>query len=468
MSDAAFIRRAVLRLSAIEFWERYAFYTMFSLLALFVAAPVTAGGMGWSDGDSLRFFGVYLLCVQIAPLIGGWLGDRIDGRRALKLGGLFLLFGHGLLAMPNLLAWAAEQWTGLPMKALLGKAGAPLGNWTAPAALPGALQGVYLLITASFYGSVALVALGNGLFKPVLTVVVGRMPHADEGERNAAFTTFFVFLNAGGLLSTLLGGWLAQRFGWGWAFGASAAGMIVSIVTMFLLERTYIAPFIGKTRRHDVTEQDVAPVRGALLGVALLMIVFMVACIFSYQSYGFVSLFNARLVDRHVWGFEIPPSWFTALNPIAIMALSPLVAAVWRRRRAEGAWTPTVQVAAAFAAMCAGFLLLAAAAGEARAGALAAPGWVAGAIILIAASELLMTPIMQSSVTRLTPVRHQAFAIGALAGAAGLGAWLSGLLGAAAMEGDKAWALGAMAVATVACALVLLAGRAWARRRFEL
>lgn len=66
-------------------------------------------------------------------------------------------------------------------------------------------------------------ALGNGLFKPVLTVIIGRLPHASPHDRDAAFSTFFVFINIGGLLSLILGGLLSSRFGWGCVFAAAAA-----------------------------------------------------------------------------------------------------------------------------------------------------------------------------------------------------------------------------------------------------
>jgi POT family proton-dependent oligopeptide transporter len=467
VSDALFIRRAVLRLSTIEFWERYAFYTLFSLLPLFVATPVAAGGMGWSDGDALRFFGVYLLTVQLAPLFGGWLGDRISGRVSLKLGGLLLLVGHAMIAVPNLVAWLFGGTSAGSLTDSLTRLGAPLGGLTPPAGLPPGYHAAYLVISLCFYGSVLLVALGNGLFKPVLTVVVGRLPHPDDGERNAAFTTFFLFLNAGGLVSTLFGGWLAQRFGWGWSFAASASGMGVSIATMFLLERTYIAPFIDKAEQARIAAADPRTVRAALVPVGLLLFAFMIVCVFSYQSYGFVSLFTSKLVDRELLGFTIPPSWFTALNPITIMLFSPLLARVWRRRAPDSRWTSTVQFAGAFLAMTFGFALLAGAAIEARHG-LASPLWIIGALVLIALSELMTSPIVNATVTRLTPARHQAFAIGISGGAAGLGAGLSGRLGAAVMEADKVWALTLIAGATLACVVILSAASGWMARRYQL
>ena len=418
-----FIARAVARLSFIEAWERYSFFTLFTLLPLFVAAPLAKGGLGWSPGGALRFFGAYLLAVQIAPVAGGWIADHwLGAKAALRGGATALMLGHIAMA-------AATQLRSVP---------------------------------AAFYLSVALVAIGNGLFKPVLTVVVGRLPHADNAARNAAFTTFFLYLNIGGLASLVLGGWLAERLGWVWAFAASASGMAIAIVAMSVLEPAYIRPFVDRSRRGGgsgaVAGPD-APTRWPI-GVALAFLTYMVVCSFSYQSYGFVNLFTARLVDRDVAGFAVPPSWFAALNPLTILVVSPLLVMLWGRRGLGYDWRPTTRVAASLAGMAVAFGLLAAAARQVSVVGLASPIWVVVAIMLIATAELLFTPALNSAVTRLLPVRHQNVGIGGLAASAGVGAWFSGRIGAIAMEGDMAAVLPMIAAGALVAAGLLITARA--------
>lgn len=434
--DAGFARCAVVRLSTIEFWERYSFYNMFALLPLFVSASTAKGGMGWSDGEALRFFGVYLLAVQTAPILGGWLADRwLDGYSALKLGAVLLLVGHALLTGPNVIPVIVHAVWGIPMRDLLIASNVPLGSFALPAGLPSALALPNLLVTLSFYGAVAFVAVGNGLFKPVLTVVVGRLPHANALERDRAFTIYFLFLNIGGLLSTLLGGFLADRYGWSWAFGAAAFGMGVSFFTTLFLARRYIRPFIiDRGAPLAVDARDPATVRGWRQSVAIVLIVFIAATVASYQSYGMISLFTAKLVDRTMGGFVIPPAWFTALNPITIMVLTPVFLRIWRGGGIGHDWSVTTKFAVGFVITAFGFASFYAATLQAHDGTLASPGWIMIVIVLLASVELLTAPAMNATITRLAPLHRQTFVVGLSSAAVGIGAWLSGRVGASAME----------------------------------
>lgn len=466
-NDASFARRAVVRLSSIEFWERYSFYNMFALLALFVSAPIAKGGMGWSDGDALRFFGVYLLAVQTAPVLGGWLADRwLSGWVALRVGGILLLIGHALLTVPNLIPVVAQWLSGMPILDMLSAARVPLGGLHIPAGVPVALVLPHQLISASFYLAVVFVALGNGLFKPVLTMVVGRLPHAGPAERDSAFTIFFLFINIGGLASTLFGGWLADRYGWGWAFGAAALGMAVAVVTMTGLAPRYIKPFLpAHGLGRAAPAQSGSATSGWIGGVAVLLAIFVAMCAASYQSYGMISLFNAKLVDRSVGGVVIPPAWFTALNPITIMLLTPVLLRTWRRGGLGYDWSATTKFAAGFALMAAAFVPLVLAALQARSGGLASPLWVAATIIVIAGVELLTAPAVSASLTRITPPHRQALVLGLASAAAGLGAWLSGRVGAAALESDVAIVVGLLCAAcAMAAGLLFLLRRRLAQR----
>jgi POT family proton-dependent oligopeptide transporter len=184
----------------------------------------------------------------------------------------------------------------------------------------------------------------------------------------------------------------------------------------------------------------------------------------SYQSYGFVALFTSRLVARTVFGFTIPPAWFTALNPITIMFLTPLLLALWRRGGIGARWTEVQRIAAGLVAMAIGFTPLVAAALQARGGQLASPLWVAFAIMLIASSELLYSPAALSAATRLAPKKYQTLAVGAQGSATGLGGWVSGQLGALAFESDKALVMGAISGTALAFGALLFASRRWFSR----
>lgn len=458
-SAADFAGRAVLRLSAIEFWERYSFYTTFALLALFVSASVASGGMGWSNAQSLRFFGAYLLAVQITPILGGYLADRhIRKRTALGFGAVALLLGHGLLALSAALPLAEAGGSGKTLFALVAESDGWLGSWTPPAGLPASAASIYLATTACFYGGVVLIAAGNGLFKPILTVAVGRLPHANEAARTAAFTTFFLYINVGGLLSIVLGGWLATRFGWGFAFGGSAIGMVFAIATMLALEARYLKPFLDQPAATAGARGSGGGVPNFRAAIAALLLLLVLCSCFSFQSYGFVSLFTAQFVDRTMGGFEIPPSWFTALNPITIMALSPLLIRAWRRGGTGADWTTVQHMAAALLLMGLGFIPLIAAAVTAQGG-LAHPSWIAATIMLIAASEVLYAPAALAAATRIAPANLQTIAVGSQGAAIGVGAWFSGQIGALAFETDKVAVMAAVAIAAAAASGILFTAR---------
>ena len=465
--DGRFARRAVLRLSGIELWERYSFYNMFGLLPLFVAAPVSKGGLGWSGGDALRFFGVYLFSVSVAPLVGGWLTERwLGGRIALRTGTVLLLIGHGLLALAAIIpawsAWAAAE----AMRAAVIAGGGGLAQLAVPVGLPGDQGTAYTAVTCCFYGAIAFVAAGNGLFKPILSVVIGRLPHASPGERESAFTLFFLFVNIGGLFSLVIGGWLQEVAGWSAAFTAAAAGMAIAFVVTVVLEPHYIRPFVARPApAHDLPPAEPGQRVGWRVPMLLLVVFSTVAAVLSLQSYGFVNLFIDRSVARGIGRFTIPSTWFVALNPVIIMLVTPVLVRGWRRGKLGAKWSTTERFALGFGAMGISYGLMYAASLEARTSMAVDPALVLGAIATIAIGELFITPAGVAATTRIVPRRLQTVAVGGLTAAIGVGGWLSGRVGALALETDDGAVLLALAGLSLFTGALLLFCRALLRRQ---
>lgn len=433
-------RRATRQIALVSMWERYSFYNMFALLALFLSASAAQGGLGWSEAGTLRVFGLYVLVVTTGPLVGGLVIERwMSGRHALIVGAGLLFAGHILLALTALLASSGGQ---------LGS-----GPVSSHAATTGSVKDLVL------GASIVLVVAGNGLYNPMLTVVIGRLPHARPTARESAFTIFFTWANIGGLLSVVLGGWLSQRYGWTIAFAAAACGMMASIIALVRAGRC-VFPFVHGRDAGIVPAKRALP-RSAgnpasIFPVAIMLAIVVVSAALSYQSYGFISLFIANAVDRDINGFIIPPSWVLALNPVTIMVMAPILLRSWSRQGLGYSWSATVRYAAGFLVMSLAFGCLALLIGHVPATGGASILWTAAVVMLLAFTELLTTPVGMSTFTRLAPLGRQALYLGSYGAAVGIGGWLSGAIGARATGGDSASVIAVVALSSALCGTTLI------------
>lgn len=184
-----------------EMWERFSFYGMRAILILFMTAAVTEGGLGFETSKAGLILGTYAAGVYLMAVPGGWLADKFIGlRRAVLYGGIIIMIGHILLALPS---------------------------------------------TTTFYIGLVCVVLGTGLLKPNVSAMVGGLYTPADLRRDAGFSIFYVGINLGGMIAPLIVGWLAQSpawketlasFGlspessWHWGFGAAAVGMFFGII----------------------------------------------------------------------------------------------------------------------------------------------------------------------------------------------------------------------------------------------
>jgi POT family proton-dependent oligopeptide transporter len=424
-ADAA--RSALLRLSLIELWERFSYYTLMTLLPRFLVAPLAAGGLAWEAAAALGFYGAIMAVVQILPFPCGLIGERwLGNRRALVLGAWLMMAGHLMLGAMHL----AEQRFAYPM----------------------------------LLAALALVALGNGFFKPNISAMVGRLPHGSDAAADAAYATFYVWINAGGAAAALVAGFAADRFGWAVAFSLAAGGMAVSLVLMRLFAATAIDPVAQAP--GVVARAGTAPARpGWLAGLLMVLLFALLFGIAYFQTGGAISLFTETRVDRDVAGFTIPTGWFLALNPIVMILLMPPLARAWREGRGPGHSLPaTAKMRTGFLLMALGFGLLMGAALQAREG-LASPAWILGCIILLTMAELFVGPVALAAVARLAPPRRTVAAMGGFMAAIGLGGLASGQLGALAAGRGVVPVAGGIIIAALACAVALVLLRPWFERR---
>ncbi|HVE77247.1 MAG TPA: peptide MFS transporter, partial [Gemmatimonadaceae bacterium] len=187
--------RGLLLVSVVEMWERFSFYGMRALLVLYLVNAI-----GWSDGDASRLYGTYAGLVWLTPLIGGYLADRLLGtRRSLVIGALVIALGHFLLALQSM---------------------------------------------TMFYAGLACVIVGTGFFKPNVSTMVGQIYREGDPRRDAGFTIYYMGINTGAFLAPLVCGWLGQRVGWHYGFGAAGVGMLVGLA-VYLWGRDTDLPGVG-------------------------------------------------------------------------------------------------------------------------------------------------------------------------------------------------------------------------------
>lgn len=178
-----------------EMWERFGFYLMLGIFTLYMIAGEGEkfAGMGLSKKEAADIYGSYLALVYLTPFFGGLLADRILGyRKAILLGGIFMAAGYMLLAVPDSMLF--------------------------------------------FSLALMLIIIGNGLFKPNISVLLGRLYEKDEFKhlKDSGFNIFYMGINIGAFVCNFVAAYLRIQYGWGWAFAAAGLGMLIGVLWFVL------------------------------------------------------------------------------------------------------------------------------------------------------------------------------------------------------------------------------------------
>ena len=231
-----------------EMWERFSYYGMRALLVLFLTAAILGeggGGYGWSEENALELYALYTGLVYFTPLIGGYLADKFLGyRKAVIIGAFVMAAGHGFMALE---------------------------------------------IPVSFYLGLTFLILGNGLFKPNISSMVGQLYKGEEEKKDGAYTIFYMGINAGAFLGILLCGYIGEKIGWSYGFGLAMIFMIAGAIQFWLSKSIFgeIGAKVQKVKSDvidKVAEQASksrvikwAVIGGVLALVVLLLQMFVVA-----------------------------------------------------------------------------------------------------------------------------------------------------------------------------------------------
>jgi len=176
-----------------EMWERFSYYGMRAILILYL----TQHWM-FSDGKSNLIYGAYTSLVYITPVLGGYLADRYLGqRKAVLFGGVLLALGHLFMAFEGV----------------------------------GGQEDATINV---FWLALALIIVGSGFLKANISVMVGQLYRLTDLRRDAAYTIFYMGINTGAAIGTILVGYLGQKIGWAYGFGLAGIGMVAGLIVFVL------------------------------------------------------------------------------------------------------------------------------------------------------------------------------------------------------------------------------------------
>ncbi|GAB7220269.1 peptide MFS transporter [Vibrio comitans] len=420
--------RGLFLLFSTELWERFSYYAMRAILVLYLTDTTLNGGLGWSTKEALDLYGIYTGLVYITPLIGGWIADNFLGqRKSVLIGGVLMALGQFSLALHG--------------------------------------HAFGLDIHTTFYFGLTLLILGNGLFKPNISTMVGDLYKEGDNRRDGAFTIFYMGINLGALIAGVISGSVANSFGWNAGFLVAGIGMLLSVVLQMSLSRSWLGD-IGTVpaaklaqqknnskQKAPLTKQEIDRLK-VIMVLGLFVIVFWAGF---EQAGGLMNIYTQQYTDRMVGSFEVPAAWFQSLNPLFIMLLAPLLAALWVKLGKREPTSP-VKFAVALFFLAVGFLFMV--------GAVLQQGgdetvktsmfWLVGAFFFHTLGELCISPIGLSMVTKLAPLRLASLLMGAWFGFNAIANYVAGLIGSHVGDFGAMSIFGGIAVAATVSGVILL------------
>ncbi len=420
-----------------EMWERFTFYGMRALLILFMISGASFPAFG--DEKANLTYGAYQALVYAMPVFGGMLADRVMGaRKAIVWGGILMAAGNFVLTIPDSL-WG-------------------------------------------FYLGMAFIVVGNGFFKPNISSMVGQLYKPDDPRRDAGFSMFYMGINIGAFLGSLLCGWIGQTYNWHLGFGLAGLFMILGLIVFRTGEKNLgpigIAPDATSFQMiHRRKSIDLAIKIGSLLAIPLFALILfyyqvmgtlfvpfgllalgyilylagkeplearlklfaaLVMIIFSILFWGFyeqgggsLNLFAARNVNMNFFGIELASAAVNnAVNPVWVIFLSPVFGYIWitlAKRKKE----PRTPVKFSLGLILLGISFYVFVIGGMLAG---VDGKISLGIFILgyfvmSSGELCLSPIGLSMITKLSPARMVGLMMGMWFLASAFGQYVAGWVG---------------------------------------
>ena len=384
-------------LFATEMWERFSYYSMLAMFTLYLR-DTTGQGFAWTSDNATKLYANYLMFVYASPLIGGWLADRKLGyRKAVMFGGLFFMAGHLLLSFRSMTA---------------------------------------------VYAALTCLVIGNGLFKPNISAMVGNLYPEGSHLKDRAYNIFYMGINVGAFLAPVVAEFVKARFGFHPAFAVAAGGMAISVAILWKFKAHIEAADRERLERRavahagavavdappaSVSRQDAprAADRGAIEAVpewkriGALIVIFLIVIVFWMVFHQNGSTMTYWANDNTDW--KVTGIISNAINPAWVIILTFPMVWMWRwlDRKGMEPSTPVKMAIGMFLTGAAFFVLfIGAKVGEASVtdgnmyNFRVSPMWLLGAYGVLTAGELMLSPMGLSLVSKVAPVRFRGVMMG--------------------------------------------------------
>ena len=197
-----------------EMWERFGYYLILGIFVLYLIEPQGLhGGLGFPDKDADDIFGTFIALTYLTPFLGGFLADRVLGYiKSIYLGGVLMALGYiGVGVFKDL----------------------PL-----------------------FYGSLALIIIGNGFFKPTISTLLGNLYSEEpyKANKDSGYNIFYMGINIGAFICNIIAAFMRNKFGWGEAFITAGVGMLLGLVIFTIGRKHYIHAAQMKPKQEGDTK----------------------------------------------------------------------------------------------------------------------------------------------------------------------------------------------------------------------
>ncbi len=346
------------------------------------------GGLGFSTFKTSQIYGLYVGLVYFTPFFGGIIADRVIGiRKTIIIGGLFMMCGHFLLAFRP-----------LPF----------------------------------FFSALCCLIIGNGCFKPNISVMLGNLYRDMPEKKDDAYNIFYMGINVGAFFSPLVAAYLRSLHpvhGWHYAFAAAGVGMIISLITFLMFQKHVRAgENIGDVEEENAGREVAITPQQARKRVTALLVIFSVV-IFFWMA------FHQNGLTLTFWGRDatdttLSPELFQSVNPFFVLAFTPLLVVFWnvlRRRRLEPSTAAKLGIGMLLTAGC--YAIMASAAFAGGNFGKVNVSWLISAYAVITMGELCLSPMGLSLVSKLAPWKIRGMMMGGWFAATAIGNYFSGFLG---------------------------------------